>query len=152
MHSRFLVVVPLLGALVCGSGCNALGPIISALPEIIAVVTDATLILDQIEAFVRRFFAARPDPDKEQAVARALGRARAALVAAQRTAKGAQNLDQQKIDEAFADFKVAYRELRGLVDGIPGLRVARAGEPTLSATPGELVVPEPEALTFKLTK
>lgn len=125
------------------TGCGA---IVAALPAVIAAVTDAVLILDQIEDFVRRYFAANPSPEREKAVFAALGRCRSALVVAQRSAKGVQELDQQQMDAAFADFKVAYQQLTALLDGIPGLRVQRTGEPPLAAGPDQLIVPAPEAL------
>src|SRR5688500_16867770 len=146
MRLRYLVA-PLLAFLVMTApGCAA---VVSALPSVIAAVTDAMLILDQIEDFVRRYFAANPDPAREKKFDVAMTRCRSALVAAQRTAKGAEKLDQQKVDEAFAEFKVAYRELAALCATIPGLRVQKPGEKPLTARPGELAVPAPEALTIK---
>lgn len=146
---RRLPLLALLGALLVLPGCAAVA---SVLPDVIAAVTDGVLILDQIEDFVRRYFAANPNPEKEKALAKALAKARGALIAAQRASKGAEKLDQQKVDEAFADFRVAYQELRALVDGVPGFRVQKPGEPKLTAGPGELVVPEPEALTLKVAR
>jgi hypothetical protein len=147
MRSR-LLVASLLALLAVGT--STCGAIVSALPTVIAAVTDAVLILDQIEDFARAFFLAHPNADKEKAVARAVGKARAALITAQRAAKGAEKLDQARVDDAFADFRVAYQELRAVLDGVPGLRVQRPGGPRLAAGPGELVVPEPEALTLKV--
>ncbi len=131
------------------TACAALA---SALPTIVAAVTDGMLILDQIEEHMRLHFAANPNPGREKAVARALGKCRNALIAAQRTARGAGELDQQRVDAAFVDFQVAYRELAALVDGVPGLRLQRIGEPPLTAAPDELVVPEPEALTLRIER
>lgn len=129
-------------------GCGA---VIAALPQVISAVTDGIMLLDQIERYVESYFAAKPNPELQEKVVKAIGKARNALIAANRTAKGAQKLDQQKVDEAFADFGVAYSELAALLDGvkIPGLRVARPGA-ALSAAPGELVLPEPMALKLKL--
>lgn len=149
MLRKFATLALLSAFLALPTGCGA---IMSLLPTVIAFVTDAVLILDQIEDFVRRYFAVAPNPEKEKAIAAALGRCRSALIVAQRTAKGTQELDQQKVDAAFADFKVAYQQLAALLDGIPGLRVQRSGEAPLAATPDTFVVPAPEALTPKVSQ
>ncbi len=130
----------------------ACGAIASALPSVVAAVTDAALILDEIERFVDAYFASRPDAEGKRQAAQAIGKARSALLAANRAATGSQKLDQQQIDAAFSDFRVAYQELTAILDGlrIPGLRVARPGESALQASPGELAVPPPMALTLKV--
>lgn len=123
-------------------GCGA---IISALPHVIAAVVDAVQVLDAIEAFVKRYFVENPDPPRELAVGKAIAKARGSLNAALRVAQGTEKLDQQKVDAAFADFKVAYQELLALVGP---LGVKPAG--TLAASPNGLTVPTPMALKLKV--
>lgn len=147
MGRRLAVLVLASVCLVTLPACPAF---FAALPQIVAVVTDAILVLDQIEEFCASYFAKSPNVKLQTDVANALGKCRNALVAAQRVAKGTEKLDQEQTDAAFADFRAAWTELSALLTGIPGLRVQRAGETTLTAAPGELVVPEPEALRVEV--
>jgi hypothetical protein len=127
----------------------ACAAVVTTLPAIIAAVVDGALVLDTIASFIRRYFAAHPDPsnqDKLLKVEIAIARARAALDAALRIAQGAEKLNQAKIDEAFADFRMAYQELLILVQPF-GIS---SGGDKLAATPGGLKVPEPMALTLKV--
>jgi hypothetical protein len=140
------LVLALLVALAAApvSGCAA---IVSNLPAVIAAVTDGMMVVDAIEAFVRRFFAASPNPDLQRKVDVAVSKTRSALSAALRISDGAQKLDQAQVDAAFADFKTAYLELVALV---APLGVQQQGD-TLRATPGGgLVVPEPLALRLRV--
>jgi len=75
--------------------------------------------------------------------------ARASLNLALRASRGAEELDQQKVDAAFADFKVAYQELLSLV-GPLGVRPAGA----LGAQPYDehLYVPEPMAMRLRVSR
>lgn len=118
----------------------------STLPTVIAAVTDGIMVLDSIENFIDLYFRAQPNPGKQAKVDEAVARARGALNAALRIAKGADNLNQAKVDEAFAEFRKAYVELIALV-GEFGVRSGGSG---LRAAPGELTVPAPMALTLKV--
>lgn len=120
--------------------------IANALPTVIAAVTDAVMILDGIQDFVERYFAQKPNPELAEKVAEALQKTRSALNVALRTSKGADDLNQAKVDEAFQNFRTAYAELMNLVEP---LGVASAGD-TLSVRPGALQVPEPMALSLKV--
>lgn len=121
--------------------------VISALPVIVATVQDAALILDTIEDFVQRYFAGHPDASRQKTVAQAIAKCRAALNATLRAARGVDELNQQKFDEAFADFKVAYAELLALV-GPLGVRPSGS----LRVSPGgdQLEVPTPDAFTRRV--
>lgn len=152
MYIRRYLATMLLGLAVSTSavGCAA---IMAALPTIIAAVTDAVIVLDQIEAWIRRYFAAHPNPEKEEQVAKAIGKTRNALNAANRTCAGVEKLDQVQVDAAFADFKVAYQELTALCAGLPGagLRVKQPNEgPLLMATDDMLSVPPASALVPRI--
>lgn len=132
----------LLTAVLAAPGCAA---VVSALPAVVAAVTDAALVVDSIERFVTRYFVAKPDPARQKDVEAALARARAALDVALRVAQGAEKLDQQQVDAAFAEFRLAYEELLVLVKPLG----VSSGE-ALRATPGGLAVPEPMALKLRL--
>ncbi len=125
-------------------GCAAL---ISALPTVIAAVTDAAQILDAIEHFVHAYYLQKPDPVKEAICDKAIAKSRTALNAALRIAQGTEKLDQAKVDEAFADFKLAYQELLVIVEPL-GVHAAPLGK--FMSTPNGLIVPEPIALHLKV--
>jgi hypothetical protein len=129
------------------SGCAALSAAMPILADIVAAVTDAMQIVDTIERFVDAYFLAHPDEVKELQVKRAIAKTRSSLNLALRSSRGAQELNQQKVDEAFAEFKGAYRELLLLV-GPLGVRPSGA----LAATPidDRLYVPEPVAMHMKV--
>lgn len=128
------------------TGCAA---IMSLLPHVIAVVVEAGQILDQIEAFVKRYFMNHPDQAKEIAVAKAVAKARSALNFVMRTTEGADKLDQAKVDAAFEDFKKAYLELMALCRPF-GVYPESAPLMTSNADGAVLVVPEPLALHPKV--
>lgn len=133
-------VVTFAGAL---TGCAALT---AALPMIIPAISEAALILDQIQTFVGSYFKAHPDAVKETEVTDKLQRARATLVAAERATSGADHLNQKQWDSAIADFKAAYTDLLAAVSP---LGVHQGGGLLTAPGPG-LSVPEPTALTLKV--
>jgi hypothetical protein len=118
--------------------------ILSFLPKVIATVTDAQMILDEIEDFVDTFFAVKPDPKLQRNVDQALDRCRVALNVALRTASGAEDLNEQQVEAAFDNFQKAYRNLLVLIEPLGVVQ----GEPgdKLSATATGLIVPPPLAL------
>lgn len=128
------------------TGCAAVS---NALPHVVAAVTDGIQVLDAIEHFTRTYFASKPDAAYEARVAKVIARTRSALNAALRTSEGAQKLDQQKIDAAFSDFKIAYQELLALV-GPLGVTPASGGAFSASEDGAKLAVPEPVALTLRV--
>lgn len=140
---RVLVAIFVTFLTVGNVGCATVVP---ALPTVIAAVTDAVMILDGIQNFVDKYFAAKPNPALEEKVGDAMQKTRAALNVALRSAQGAQDLDQAKVDDAFKNFRAAYQELMVILGP---LGVASAGN-TLMAVPGGLQVPEPMALTLKV--
>lgn len=127
------------------SGCAAF---VSALPKVIAAVTDALQVVDAIEDFVKTYFQIKPNGPLEMKVDAAIKRTKQALNLALRTTNGADKLSQDQIDAAFAEFRAAYAELLNLVEP---LGVHQKGE-ILRASPdgGGLVVPEPMALKLKV--
>jgi hypothetical protein len=145
MHLRSASLLFILCCIAPGAGLPACAQLVSALPAVIAAVTDASQIIDAIEDFAKRFFAAKPDPEREEVVLEAVAKTRTALNVALRFAQGAESLDQAKVDQAFADFRVAYQSLLTLTAPL-GVREAGA----LAAGPGMLTVPKPMALTLKV--
>lgn len=146
---RALVVAIIVMALALG-GCSTLAAALPILTDVIAKVTDGIQILDQIQAFVDRYFAAHPNEAQQKKVGQAIATTRSALNVALRTSRGAKELSDEQADAAFADFKVAYKELLSLVGGLDGVKVAPPAKPgeamLLSAGPDTLSVPEPLAL------
>jgi hypothetical protein len=127
-----------LSLVVAASSCAA---VVASLPKVIAVVTDASLILNQIDSFVNGVFTVKPDAELQKKYAQAMEVARKALAAANRIAAGSEHLTQQQVAEAFADFRVAYQDLLALV-GPLGVSTGNGDK----AAPGMLNVPEPLAL------
>lgn len=123
------------------TGCAALQPVVSSLPTALAYIQDAQLILTGLEQFYQAYFAAKPNPDLQTKVVKADVEARAALDAALRVVTAAQELDQQKIDEAFADFRTAYIDLVGIL-GPLGVRRA-APSARMGASDTGFLVPDP---------
>ena len=111
------------------------------LPTVIAAVQDGALVVDTIERFVDRYFEAKPNPEKQKQADQAIARTRSALDLALRTASGAQDLNDAKVDEAFAEFRRAYTDLVVLL-GPLGLATGEG----LRASPGGLTVPTPLAM------
>lgn len=135
------LVLALLSAAMANPGCATVA---AYLPIAIAYAQDGALILDQIDRFVHGFFAVKPDVDLQKKVDVALARARSALDLALRAANGTQDLDQAKIDAAFAEFRAAYIDLLALA-GPLGVH-SGPGNHMGAAPGGGLLVPEPMAL------
>lgn len=126
------------------SGCATIG---MALPTILMAIQDGSLVLETIDSFVRTYFASKTDDERYIKIEKAIARSREALDAALRITQGADKLDQQKVDEAFADFKIAYNDLVALTAPL-GVRTGAGG--LLKASPGGLNVPEPLALKIRI--
>lgn len=131
---RLLLMVAVLALI---PGCAAFQ---KALPQIVSLVTDAILVIDQIDSFTGAYFKSHPNAEQEKAVADGLSRTRHALIAAQRTSESAGALGEGDAAGALAAFRGAYEELLAACAGIPGLKVGAIGD---AAGPGTLVVPEP---------
>jgi hypothetical protein len=117
--------------------------VVASLPKVIAVVTDASLILNQIDSFVNGVFAVKPDAELQKKYAVVMAATRKALAAANRIATGSQDLTQSQINDAFAEFRAAYQDLLALV-GPLGVTTGNGDK----AAPGTLQVPEPLALSL----
>jgi hypothetical protein len=136
---------------------QACAPILSALPTVIAAVTDGMQIVDMIEQHADLALdQTGTDAAIKQRVHEALTRAKAALNAALRAAQGAEQagkLDQASVDAAFADFKAAYRDL---LEVVQPFGIKETGDLRLSAratrTGTTLEVPRPEAFQLSVKR
>lgn len=147
--SRFvvtlLVILVSFCSVVTATGCAAVIPMI---PKIASVITDAIAILQIIDGAVQEFFRTHPDaPPELRARYTALhAKSLAALNAANHSLEGVEDLDQNQVDAAFAEFRAAYLELRDFLasEGLMVGGVVKAGDGT------EIQIPEPEALTVRI--
>lgn len=133
-----------------GFSLPSCAPIMAALPQVVAVITDAMATLTVIDQAVEQWLDAHPnvDPAKRAKYREAYTRCVSALNAANHALAGVEKLDQSQVDVAFAEFKTAYYALRDLLV-IEG--VARADtQGRLTVGTDAVLLPEPEALTFRL--
>lgn len=122
-------------------GLVACAPLLSALPVVTKLVTDAALVLDTIGNYVDGLEGVSDGTKADVGIA--LQRARQALSAAKEAAKGAQDLSDVKLDAALAAFRAAYEHVLALTKP---LGVTASGLGLFGAPPGgqALVVPEYE--------
>ena len=131
------------------TGCGAVGAAIGMLATVTAVIAEAGHVLNTVDALTHRYLAQHPDPVLAQQYAAAYAKTELALGAALRIAKGAEKLDQQKVDEALAEFRVAYQQLLALL-GPYGI-VASSQDGTYGVTPnGTPMVPHPMAMQLRV--
>ena len=133
--ATFIIVISLVG---CGA---TLGTIIAT---VLSVVTDASLIVDQVQDFVDTYFDAKPDPVVQAKVTAIIGKCRSALIVMDRAAKGGQDLNSKDVVAAMKNFQEAFAELMNLV-GPLGVKIA--GEPAkLGDGPARLTIMRPLAM------
>lgn len=117
-------------------GCAGLQKAVDALPTVIQYVQDANMILDAIDRAAVPVLAIKGDPDLSNKYAAAMDAARRTLQVALRTAKGGQNLSEDEVDAAFADFRAAYANLKLLLQqngmmNTAGAMAVSPGQPTI---------------------
>jgi hypothetical protein len=148
---RSLRIVVTAGALavllLTASGCATLfEKVLPVVARVLTIVQDAEQILNQVDAAARSFFTASPDKEREKQYTKALAKARSALNAATRAAHGLEKLDQQAIDQAFDDFRIAYQEVLSIL-GPLGLVQEKDDQLLLSAQfEDPVVIPRPLAI------
>lgn len=147
---KTIVVTALAASLSLGAtGCSTFfEKVLPVVAKVITTVQDAEQILNKLDRAAQLYFAASPDPEQQAKFERAMGKARSALNAATRAANGMEKLDQQAIDTAFADFKVAYQEVLNVL-GPLGVARQQGDQVLLSASGETLTVPPPLALEAK---
>lgn len=145
---KFLMMIPLLFSL---SACSAMSSVLPVLVDIVTAVQDAQTILDTIDANVTALSKAGNIPDDVlKKYAQTMEKARAGLRIALRATSGAQSLSQQQVDQAFADFRGAYKELVDLLKSV-GL-VGTDGTMRVSPEGAQMQLPEPLALNIRVRK
>lgn len=148
MRRKYIGSAIALVLLATAPGCAA---VVAALPTIITAVTDATLVLGQIQHFADLFFKDFPDATKQKQVDEAIAKCEDALSAAEHATVGGQDLTQEQIDAAFDNFKTAYQELMVIV-GPLGVMQDRNTK-TFKARPGrQLFVPHADAMVPKIKR
>lgn len=133
-----LVLAALLGLSLGVSGCAA---VVSQLPNVVAYVQDAELILNTIETAMNGVWANHPDPANQKLVNESIAKVDTALDAVNRIAQGGEKVDQAQLEAAFSDFQAAFSDLMSLL-GPYGITVADVPKATRTAA-GGLVVPRP---------
>ncbi len=137
----FALILALNFSFVVGTtGCSSF---MSNLPTVISYAQSGMIVLDAIKNFADKYFRSNVNTALETKVFDGINKAELALHAALTTAQGAKNLDQKQIDAAFADFKMAYMDLMGLVGP---LGVTATGSSLVKGSTGGLIVPLPLAL------
>jgi hypothetical protein len=116
------------------SGCAGVQKFVDALPTIVQYVQDAAIILDSIDQAVLPILAMRQDPELGRKYSSAMDAARQSLQVALRSAKGGEQLSENKLDEAFISFRQAYIQLLSLLQqanlmGATGAMAAAPGMP-----------------------
>lgn len=132
-----LVLVLGLGATGCPGGATAIAP---ALADVVAIVTDAASIVEEIARFSDRYFGAHPQDPARAKVEDSISRARSTLRAALRTAKTGGD-----VAAAWSDFRSAYAELLSATAPI-GVRSGEAASTTTLGAGAVLHVPTPLAI------
>ena len=138
-------------SLACASitGCGLLHAAVPVISEIVAIVSDAQEILAIIDAAAQLFFAQHPELVEARArYTSIMSKAHVSLDAAIRTMRGATELEQNKVDEAFANFRVAYGDLLALVES---LGLTHGGKFAAGPRAGE-AIPQPIAITYRVAK
>jgi len=133
-----LTVVSLAGTPACGTGALAtlakVATVISETSQVLAIAENVWELYSQTQ---------KPSPEEQAKFSALITDAWRALNAASAAVRGAEHLNQQQYDAAFAEFRKSYGTLheflvaRGVV-GVPG------------AVGGGEQLPEPAALNFKV--
>ena len=141
-----IVFTPIAALPLMTGGCAAL---VTALPFVLEGITDAMLILDQVQSFVSLYFAQHKDQQAlYEKIVKVIDKVRSSMIVAERTAKAAKDLSDKDVQAALKDFSDAWTELMAIVNPI-GVSTALPGEAP-HAAPGKLVVPQPAI--FQLRK
>lgn len=148
MKKLMLLLAMVLCTIFSFPGCAAVNRALPILTDVIVAVQDAQQILEVIDSAADAWFEQHPDPNMKTKYAKAIDKCRTALDVALRTSRGAKELNQQEVDKAFQDFKVAYVELTSLLQGA-GIM---GKDNLLKASPHQVRVPEPLALTLKVSE
>jgi hypothetical protein len=140
-HLAMLLLCAMLA--VGATGCAAISKALPYLIDTVLYVQDAAQVLDMIDAHVKTVLKAVPNPEVEANYAVAMKASREALTIALRAAKGAQNLSQEKVDQAFHEWDQAWKKLQALLTGAslmgPGGKLLGAGGAEVATIPVPLL-------------
>lgn len=137
IQKAFIVASLLIVAPACSS-------VLKALPTVIKYVQDAQMILDMIDRQAQPLLEQFGSDEVREEYAKALHTTQQALHLALRATKGTDELSKEQVDEAFENFREAYKNLLGVL--------RRAGlmnaDGSMKAAPGHapITVPDPMAL------
>ena len=99
-------------SLFASTGCAA---VLGALPTIVQIVQDAMLILDDIDDAAKPFFERAENKELLDRYNEKMLIAKRTLRIALRATEGGKRLSDEEVDEAFADFREAYKDLLKLL-------------------------------------
>ncbi len=137
------ILAPLLAIALALPGCagwqKSVAPVLS---DVAATIADAEQVLDIIRAASALFFLAHPAPEAQAKVERAFSDCHLGIDSAIRATKGATELTQEQLDQAWADFQQSYRALSLLLKDL-GILGAPSGAFGLGRAGG---IPEPLAM------
>ncbi len=138
-----------LSAAAAGAGSSGCAALAKWLPTVISVLGESAQVLEAIEAVADQHFRENPDEPTEKRYRQIMATARSALSLAHRLSKGADAASKQKVDKAFAEFKVAYQDLLALLGPLGVVAPAQDGDAMRAPVgDGPLLVPPPESLTL----
>lgn len=106
------LLTALLLSISVSTGCAA---VMGALPTIIQLVQDAALILDDIDEAARPYFERAENKQLLGEYSEKMLVAKKALRVALRASEGGKRLSEAEVDEAFEDFREAYKDLLGVL-------------------------------------
>lgn len=123
--------------------------VIPTISKVLQYVQDAQLILDMIDRQATPFLVRFADEEVKREYGKAMLSAKQSLQAALQATRGVEELSQDEIDQAFADFRESYRNLQevlrraGLVGGGSMAGVKMKAGPDVP----QIDVPEPMAVS-----
>jgi hypothetical protein len=123
-------------------GCAAWQKVQPVLSDVEAKITDASALIDAIQSVVTVFFLARPAPEVQAKVEKAIGDVSLGLSAASRALRGVENASQEQLDAAWKDFRGSYAELLVILRDI-GI-VSADGK--MATRRGTVALPDPLAM------
>ena len=121
------------------SGCPTLSNITPQ--TIVTYVQDAELVLGTIQSFINTYFANHSNPTLQSTINADMQKAQTALDAALRATQGVQNITQDQINVAFADFQAAYADIIGLIGPLGVQQSSSVKKASMSG--GTLTIPTP---------
>jgi hypothetical protein len=151
MKTRAFALVAVVFLTPMQAGCGLLSSAAPVLNDVLVYAQDASTILDIVDSITKKYFASHPDAAKEEEVSQKMLACRAAVNVAVRATQGAKAADQGKTEEAYAQFRAAYKELTALLTALhlaPPVDSPKKG--VVAATYGATLIEIPEPLAMKV--